>query len=196
MSLLKRSGNRWFRPQFHTRRNEIAAEKKIAVNRMITARELRVIGPEGEQLGILEKHNAIAAAEDLGLDLVEVAPNADPPVCRIMDYGKYKYEQSKKAQQAKKNQKVIHIKEIKIRPKTDMHDLETKAKHARRFLGEGNKLKITVRFRGREIVHIDRGKMVLDKLMELLDDVSVVEAPAKMEGRNLVMILAPEAGKE
>ena len=152
---------------------------------MITARELRVIGPEGEQLGILEKHNAIAAAEDLGLELVEVA--------RIMDYGKYKYEQSKKAQLAKKNQKIILIKEIKIRPKTDIHDLETKAKHARRFLEEGNKLKITVRFRGREIVHIDRGKLVLEKLMEMLKEVSVVEAPAKMEGRNMVMILAPIA---
>jgi translation initiation factor IF-3 len=171
---------------------------------MITARELRVIGPEGEQLGILEKHNAIAAAEDLGLDLVEVAPTADPPVCRIMDYGKYKYEQSKKAQLAKKNQKIILVKEIKIRPKTDIHDLETKAKHARRFLEEGNKLKITVRFRGREIVHIDRGKLVLEKLMEMLKlvleklmemlkEVSVVEAPAKMEGRNMVMILAPIA---
>jgi translation initiation factor IF-3 len=160
---------------------------------MITARELRVIGAEGEQLGILEKHNAIAAAEDLGLDLVEVAPTADPPVCRIMDYGKYKYEQSKKAQLAKKNQKIILIKEIKIRPKTDIHDLETKAKHARRFLDEGNKLKITVRFRGREIVHIDRGKLVLEKLMEMLEDITVVEAPAKMEGRNMVMILAPIA---
>jgi translation initiation factor IF-3 len=160
---------------------------------MITARELRVIGPEGEQLGILEIHFAIAAAEDLGLDLVEVAPTADPPVCRIMDYGKYKYEQSKKAQLAKKNQKIILIKEIKIRPKTDIHDLETKAKHARRFLEEGNKLKITVRFRGREIVHIDRGKLVLEKLMEMLKEVSVVEAPAKMEGRNMVMILAPIA---
>jgi translation initiation factor IF-3 len=196
MSLLRGSGIRWSPPPFHTRRVEIAAEKKIAVNRMITARELRVIGPEGEQLGILEKHNAIAAAEDLGLDLVEVAPNADPPVCRIMDYGKYKYEQSKKAQLAKKNQKIILIKEVKIRPKTDSHDLETKAKHARRFLSEGNKLKITVRFRGREIVHIDRGKLVLEKLMEMLEDISVVESPAKMEGRNLVMILAPTSIKE
>lgn len=163
---------------------------------MITARQLRVIGPEGEQLGILEKHNAIAAAEDVGLDLVEVAPTADPPVCRIMDYGKYKYEQSKKAQQSKKKQKLTLVKEVKIRPKTDIHDLETKAKHARRFLGEGNKLKVTVRFRGREIVHIDRGKMVLEKLMEMLEDISVVEAPAKMEGRNLVMILAPSLSKE
>lgn len=160
---------------------------------MITARQLRVIGAEGEQLGILEKHNAIAAAEDLGLDLVEVAPTADPPVCRIMDYGKFKYEQSKKAQIAKKKQRIIQIKEIKVRPKTDSHDLETKAKNARKFLSEGNKIKVTVRFRGREIVHTDRGQLVLKKLMELLEDVATVEAPAKMEGRNMIMILAPAA---
>ena len=160
---------------------------------MITARQLRGIGAEGEQLGILEKHNAIAAAEDLGLDLVEVAPTADPPVCRIMDYGKFKYEQSKKAQIAKKKQRIIQIKEIKVRPKTDSHDLETKAKNARKFLSEGNKIKVTVRFRGREIVHTDRGQLVLKKLMELLEDVATVEAPAKMEGRNMIMILAPAA---
>jgi translation initiation factor IF-3 len=163
---------------------------------MITARQLRVIGAEGEQLGILEKHNAIAAAEDLGLDLVEVAPTADPPVCRIMDYGKFKYEQSKKAQIAKKKQKIIQVKEIKVRPKTDSHDLETKAKHARKFLEEGNKIKVTVRFRGREIVHTDRGHLVLKKLMELLTDVAVVEAPAKMEGRNMIMVLAPAAQQQ
>lgn len=163
---------------------------------MITARQLRVIGAEGEQLGILEKHNAIAAAEDLGLDLVEVAPTADPPVCRIMDYGKFKYEQSKKAQIAKKKQKIIQVKEIKVRPKTDSHDLETKAKHARKFLEEGNKIKVTVRFRGREIVHTDRGHLVLKKLMELLTDVAVVEAPAKMEGRNMIMVLAPSVQQQ
>jgi len=163
---------------------------------MITARQLRVIGAEGEQLGILEKHNAIAAAEDLGLDLVEVAPTADPPVCRIMDYGKFKYEQSKKAQIAKKKQKIIQVKEIKVRPKTDSHDLETKAKHARKFLEEGNKIKVTVRFRGREIVHTDRGHLVLKKLMELLTDVAVVEAHAKMEGRNMIMVLAPSVQQQ
>jgi translation initiation factor IF-3 len=144
----------------------------------------------------MEKHNAIAAAEDVGLDLVEVAPTADPPVCRIMDYGKFKYEQSKKAQVSKKKQKIIQIKEIKVRPKTDSHDLETKAKHARRFLGEGNKIKVTVRFRGREIVHTDRGQLVLSKLMVLLEDVATVESPAKMEGRNMIMVLAPTAQKQ
>lgn len=158
---------------------------------MISAREVLVIGPEGEQLGVLSKQDALAAAEEVGLDLVEVAPNADPPVCRIMDYGKFKYQQSKKAQIAKKKQKIIQIKEIKVRPKTDMHDLETKAKHARRFLTEGNKIKVTVRFRGREIVHPDRGQIVLERLMELLADAGTIESPAKMEGRNMVMIVAP-----
>jgi len=158
---------------------------------MIDAREVLVIGPEGEQLGVLSKPDALAAAAEAGLDLVEVAPNATPPVCRIMDFGKFKYQQSKKAQQAKKKQKVIQVKELKVRPKTDEHDLETKAKHARRFLEEGNKIKVTVRFRGREIVHPDRGEMVLKKLMELLQGFATVESPPKMEGRTMVMVVTP-----
>lgn len=158
---------------------------------MIDAREVLVIGPEGEQLGVLSKQDALAAAAEAGLDLVEVAPNATPPVCRIMDFGKFKYQQSKKAQQAKKKQKVIQVKELKVRPKTDDHDLETKAKHARRFLEEGNKIKVTVRFRGREIVHPDRGEMVLKKLMELLVGYATVESPPKMEGRTMVMVVTP-----
>ena len=182
-------------PQFclEPRRTEIAAEKKVPVNKLITAKEVRVIGPEGEQLGILARQDAIDAAEERGLDLVEVASNADPPVCRIMDYGKFKYQQSKKAQLAKKKQKIIQIKEIKVRPKTDSHDLEVKARHAKKFLAEGNKIKVTVRFRGREIVHTDRGHKVLLKLMEILEDDATVEAEAKMEGRNMVMVLAPKS---
>jgi len=125
------------------------------------------------------------------LDLVEVASNADPPVCRIMDFGKFKYQQSKKAQIAKKKQKIILVKEIKVRPKTDTHDLEVKAKHARRFLSEGNKIKVTVRFRGREFAHTDRGHIVLNKLLEMLEDVATVEAHPKMEGRIMFMVLAP-----
>ncbi|GBE14675.1 translation initiation factor IF-3 [bacterium BMS3Abin14] len=144
-------------------------------------------------MGILKKGDAIAAAEEMGLDLVEVAGNAVPPVCRIMDFGKYKYELSKKAQIARKKQKIILVKEIKVRPKTDIHDLEVKAKHARKFLMEGNKIKVTVRFRGREIVHTDRGNLVLKKLLELLDDVAAVESHPKMEGRTMIMILAPVA---
>lgn len=158
---------------------------------MIDAREVLVIGPEGEQMGVLTKQDALAAAEEVGLDLVEVAPNADPPVCRIMDFGKFKYQQSKKAQIAKKKQKIIQVKEIKIRPKTDHHDLETKAKHARRFLVEGNKLKVTVRFRGREIVHPERGEIILGKLMELIEDIGTVESRPKMEGRTMVMVVTP-----
>jgi translation initiation factor IF-3 len=155
------------------------------------ARELLVIGADGEQLGVLSKQDALDLAAEAGLDLVEVASNANPPVCRIMDYGKFKYQQSKKAQIAKKKQKQIQIKEIKVRPKTDRHDLETKAKHARRFLGEGNKIKVTVRFRGREIVHPERGRMILEQLMELLKEDGTIETPASMEGRNMVMIVTP-----
>ena len=125
------------------------------------------------------------------MDLVEVASNADPPVCRIMDFGKFKYQQSKKAQIAKKKQKIILVKEIKVRPKTDTHDLEVKAKHARKFLSEGNKIKVTVRFRGREFAHTERGHIVLNKLLEMLEDVATVEAHPKMEGRIMFMVLAP-----
>lgn len=142
-------------------------------------------------MGILSIRDALLAAEEKGLDLVEVASTAAPPVCRIMDFGKFKYQQSKKAQLAKKKQKIILIKEIKVRPKTDHHDLVTKAKHAKRFLSEGNKIKVTVRFRGREIVHAERGQMVLNQLVELLEGSAAVESPAKLEGRNMIMILTP-----
>jgi len=158
---------------------------------MIDAREVLVIGPEGEQLGVLAKQDAIEAAAEAGLDLVEVAPNSTPPVCRIMDFGKFKYQQSKKTQLAKKKQKIYQVKEIKVRPKTDDHDLGTKARHARRFLEEGNKIKVTVRFRGREIVHPERGEMVLGRLLVLLEGVGAVESRAKMEGRTMVMVVAP-----
>ncbi|MEE8319189.1 MAG: translation initiation factor IF-3 [bacterium] len=161
------------------------------VNEMILANEVLVIGSEGEQLGVMSKKDALDSAYDSGLDLVEVASNANPPVCRIMDYGRFKYQQSKKAQIAKKKQKVIQIKEIKIRPKTDMHDLEVKARNARRFLSEGNKIKVTVRFRGREIVHPERGQIVMERFLELLEGECVIEQQAKMEGRNMILVLAP-----
>ncbi len=150
-----------------------------------------MITEEGEQLGILPLEEAIRRAEEQGLDLVEVAETASPPVCKIMDFGKYKYQLSKKAQVAKKKQKVIQVKEIKIRPKTDVHDLEVKAGYARRFLEEGNKTKVTVMYRGREIVHADRGHLVLKRLLEMLADVGQVEQEAKLEGRNLTLVLAP-----
>ena len=128
----------------------------------------------------------------MNLDLVEVAPEARPPVCRIMDYGKFRYEQSKKAREAKKKQTVIELKEIKLRPKTEEHDFQFKARHAERFLQEGNKAKITMMFRGREMVRMDRGRVILDRFVETLKDVGVVEQAPKVEGRNMTLILAPK----
>ncbi|ROR01553.1 translation initiation factor 3 (bIF-3) [Desulfosoma caldarium] len=154
---------------------------------------MRVIGADGNQLGILPLDEALNAAREEGLDLVEVAPNADPPVCKIMDYGKFRYQQSKRSQEAKKKQTVIQVKEIKLRPKTDEHDIQTKLRHIRRFLAQKDKAKVTVIFRGREIAFKDRGEMVLQRVLDELKDEVVVEVPPKMEGRNLVMILAPKS---
>jgi translation initiation factor IF-3 len=151
-----------------------------------------VIGPDGAQLGILPIEQALQTAFKLQMDLVEVAPEARPPVCRIMDYGKYRYEQAKKAREAKKKQTIIELKEIKLRPKTEEHDFQFKARHAERFLKEGNKAKITMMFRGREMVRMDRGKALLDRFVEVLKEVAVVEQAAKVEGRNMTMILAPK----
>jgi translation initiation factor IF-3 len=151
-----------------------------------------VIAPDGSQLGILPTEQALQQAYTMNLDLVEVAPEARPPVCRIMDYGKFRYEQSKKAREAKKKQTVIELKEIKLRPKTEDHDFQFKARHAERFLQEGNKAKITMMFRGREMARMDRGKVVLDRFVETLKEVGVVEQPAKVEGRNMTLILAPK----
>ncbi len=169
--------------------------KGLRVNERIRIREVRVIGPDGAQLGILPIEQALEAAYKLQLDLVEVAPEARPPVCRIMDYGKYRYEQAKKAREARKKQTVIELKEIKLRPKTEEHDFQFKARHAERFLREGNKAKITMMFRGREVIRMDRGRLVLDRFVEALKDVAVVEQPAKVEGRNMTMILAPKPGQ-
>ncbi len=151
-----------------------------------------MISPDGAQLGILPLEQALQTAYSQNLDLVEVAPEARPPVCRIMDYGKYRYEQSKKAREAKKKQTVIELKEIKLRPKTEEHDLQFKVRNTERFLKEGNKAKITMMFRGREVIRMDRGKELLDRFVELLKDVAMVEQPAKIEGRNMTMILAPK----
>ncbi len=139
----------------------------------------------------MKKALELAAQEEL--DLVEVAPNADPPVCKIMDYGKFKYQQSKRTQEAKKKQTVIQVKEVKIRPKTDEHDLQVKIRHVRRFLAQKDKAKVTILFRGREIAYTDQGTKVLERVKEELQDEAVVEQPPKMEGRNMVMILAPRA---
>jgi len=151
-----------------------------------------VISAEGAQLGILPIQEAIETAQKLALDLVEVAPEAKPPVCRIMNYGKYRYEQSKKTREARKKQTVIQIKEIKLRPKTEDHDFQFKTRHAERFLKEGNKTKVTMMFRGREMVHIDRGKVLLDRFAEVLKEAAVIEQRPRQEGRNMVMILTPK----
>lgn len=161
-------------------------------NELIHAREVRVIGAEGEQLGILQRNEAIAMAREIGCDLVEVSSNAMPPVCRIMDYGKFKYEQQKKKQDAKKRQAVVQVKEIKVRPKTDEHDYETKLKHIRSFLEDGDRCKVTVFFRGREIVHKDRGIEILERIVKDLEDVGKVEQEPRAEGRTLQMLVVPK----
>ena len=158
---------------------------------MIRAREVRVIAADGEQLGVMPVREAIAKAEDLGLDLVEVAANAVPPVCRIMDFGKYKYELNKKAHESKKHQTVIAIKEIKLRPRTDDHDIEFKLNNIKRFIGEGNKVKVSVMFRGREMAHQELGRAVLDRVIQELQGIAVVEQQARMEGRNMFLMVAP-----
>jgi translation initiation factor IF-3 len=161
------------------------------VNERITAMRVRLIGEQGEQLGIFHTADAQQIALEKDLDLVEVAPNGDPPVARIMDYGKFKYEAAIKAKQARKHQATIQIKEIKFRPKIDKHDYETKKKHVVRFLESGAKVKITIMFRGREMVHPERGLELLDRLAKDLTGLAIIENEPKQEGRNVFMLLAP-----
>ncbi|MHC1727926.1 MAG: translation initiation factor IF-3 [Syntrophobacteraceae bacterium] len=168
-------------------------EKQTNVNEKIRAPEVRVIGHNGEQLGIIPVRKALELAALEHLDLVEVAPNAEPPVCKIMDYGKFKYQQNKRSQEAKKKQTVIQVKEVKIRPKTDEHDLQVKIRHIKRFLAQKDKAKVTILFRGREIAYSDQGFKVLERIREELKDEIVVEQSPKMEGRNLIMIVAPKS---
>lgn len=175
-----------------TGKEDVILEKQVNVNDRIRSPEVRVIAQDGAQLGVLPLKKALELALKEELDLVEVAPNADPPVCKIMDYGKFKYQQNKRTQEAKKKQTVIQVKEIKIRPKTDEHDLQVKIRHIKRFLGEKDKAKVTILFRGREIAYADQGTKVLERIKEELKDDAVVEQPPKMEGRNMIMILAPK----
>lgn len=153
---------------------------------------MRVVGADSDQLGIMTLKDALTLAESQHLDLVEVSPNSTPPVCRIMDYGKFKYQQSKKQQEARKKQVQIQLKEIKLRPKTDEHDLQFKIKHARRFIEEGNKAKISVIFRGREITHTELGQRALDRFVEELEDIATIEVRPRMEGRNMYIIVSPK----
>ena len=163
---------------------------------MIRVKEVSVVGDNGDQLGVLLTQDAINMAQDRNLDLVEVAPNSSPPVCRVMDYSKFKYQQSKRAQEAKKKQKIIHVKEVKFRPNTDQHDYNFKLKNALRFLEAGDKVKILVFFRGREIVHRENGQKLLARVTETLGDMAVVEQQAKQEGKTLCMIFAPKGLKK
>ena len=159
------------------------------INEQIRDREVRLIGEDGEQLGIMSAREALKIAQEAELDLVKIAPAAKPPVCKIIDYGKFRYEQSRKEKEAKKKQKTVEIKEVRLSPNIDTNDLNTKVNNARKFISKGNKVKITLRFRGREMAHVQQSRHILDDFAELLADVAVVEKPAKLEGRNMSMVL-------
>jgi translation initiation factor IF-3 len=167
-------------------------KQRVRINEQIKVPEIRLIGADGQQVGVMPVREALAMAAEANLDLVEVAPQANPPVCRIMDYGKYKYQQSKKQQEARRRQTTIQVKEIKVRPKIEEHDMAFKMRNARRFLTEGDKVKISVIFRGREIAHTDRGFRLLAQISETLGDIATVEQHPKLEGRNLSMIVSPK----
>jgi translation initiation factor IF-3 len=169
--------------------------KDMIVNESIRAQQVRLIDQNGGQVGIKSKSEALAMARHVNLDLVMVAPGAKPPVCRIMDYGKYRFEQQKKDREARKNQKVISIKEIRLSPSIEEHDFNTKMRNARKFLEKGDKVKVSVRFRGRAITHSNLGRQVLEKLARECAEVSVVEARPKMEGRSMFLVLAPKVDK-
>ena len=160
------------------------------INEQIRDKEVRVIGTDGEQLGIMSSKEAMKLAEEAGVDLIKIAPTAKPPVCKIMDYGKFRYEQARKEKEAKKKQKTIEVKEVRLSPNIDTNDLNTKINSARKFLEKGDKVKVTLRFRGREIAHVNTSKAILDDFAEKLSDVVVVEKPAKLEGRSVIMFLA------
>ena len=168
------------------------AKDTVRINRMIRATEIRVLGRDAAQLGIMSVRDALAAAEAEGLDLVEISPGATPPVCRIMDYGKFKYQQSKKSHEAKKKQSVVLVKEVKLGPKTEEHDFQFKFKHVLRFLEDGNKAKVVVLFRGREMAHTEFGRALLDRMAEMVKDHGVIEQSPRQEGRNMTMIIAPK----
>ena len=165
---------------------------RVRVNDRIRAKEVRLIGENGEQIGVVPTSEGLKRAKEGNLDLVEVAPTAKPPVCRIMDYSKYKYDQEKKERVARKKQRIMHVKEIRLKPNIEEHDYQTKLRHLRRFLERGDKAKVTLMFRGREMAHVDTGRQVMNRLMKDLSEVSMVERPPILEGRFMVMYLAPK----
>ena len=167
----------------------------MRINEEIRAREVRVVADEGEQLGIMSGRDALNLALERHMDLVEIAPNAKPPVCRIMDYGKYRYEQQKRDKEARKKQKSFDIKEVKLRPGIEDHDFDVKFKNAVRFLEDGDKVKITIMFRGRELSHPELGEVLLIKMAKQLEDLAIIERAAKLEGKNMIMIVSPKVSK-
>src|ERR1700761_534418 len=185
------SGPSFPRPRFP--RGPIPNQNKDEhrLNERIRVPQVRLIDEQGNQVGVVPTHEALQMARDRGLDLMEVSPNAQPPVCKICDYGKFKYEKKKKDHQAKKKQTVIKVKEIQLRPQTEEHDLDYKFKNVRQFLEDGDKAKITIMFRGREITYVDQGFKIMKQLIDLIKDVGTVESPPKIEGKKLIMVLAP-----
>jgi len=169
--------------------------KELRINEEIRASEVRLVGGEGEDTVIIPLKEALQHAIDKGMDLVEVSPNAKPPVCRVMDYGKYRFDQIKREKEAKKNQRITQVKEVKFRPNIEEHDFETKIKNAERFLKDGDKVKVTVMFRGREITHTDFGRTLLLRMQECLADIAVMEKTPKVEGKNMTVIFSPKTAK-
>lgn len=178
----------------HTGKGFTIERIQTRVNDQIRISPIRVVGSDGQQLGIIPTEEALTKARDAGLDLVEVAPNERPPVCRIMDYGKFKYEQNKKDRKARSKQQGQALKEVKFRPKIEKHDLEVKVKRARKFLGESHKVKVTMNFRGREVTHAQLGRQILERVAKELEDIGQVESHPRMEGRHMIMLLAPRPG--
>ncbi len=177
-----------FKPNYFQRRSKPQGPK---ANERIKALDVQVIGSEGNNLGVMQLKQAIQMAKDEGLDLIEISPNANPPVCKIMDMGKYKYDLQKKANQAKKKQKVVSLKEIKLRPGTEIHDYNFKIKNAKKFITKGDKVKFTVKFKGREMQHVDLGKDLMKRIIEDTKDIGKVETHPKFEGRQMIMIIQP-----
>lgn len=162
------------------------------INRQITSPQIRLVGADGEMIGVVAIRDGLLAAEQAGLDLVEISPNAEPPVCKVLDYGKYKYEAQKRANEARKKQKVVHLKEIKLRPTIDKHDLEIKMKHMQSFLEDGDKVKVSLRFRGREMSHIQIGAELMERVKTAMAELSKIEQHPRMEGQQMIMVLGPK----
>lgn len=180
---------------FNFRRCFNISKQEQQINEEIRDKEIRVISDDGEQLGIMSAAEALKIAESRNLDLVKIAPMAKPPVCKVMDYGKFRFEKAKKEKEAKKNQKTIEIKEIRLSLNIDTHDFDTKINHAKKFISQGNKVKVSIRFRGREMAHPELGQVIMNRCAEACADCASVEKPAKLEGRQMLMFLAPKSSK-